>query len=153
MARAAHTGGLDLLGAERRRVVRPLSASSLAIAVGGGLIGCFAWRKHPVLGFMGGAALTANTHALIAGHRTWKDAATRVGQHVVATAGSLALPAHPAFGYVAAAVAADLLVDGKDGGIIEEWAHHAGADDSTIIDVEAEGEESANQPKALPKAA
>jgi hypothetical protein len=60
------------------------------------------------------------------GHREWKDAARRVGKHVVATAGALALPSHPAVGYVGAAVAADLLLDGKGGGLIEEFAHYAG---------------------------
>lgn len=44
----------------------------------------------------------------------------------MAVAGSLAMPTHPAVGYVAGAVAGDLLIDGDGSGIVEEFAHYAG---------------------------
>lgn len=116
----------DLVGAEPpvRSHVRPAVVSLIA-----GFFGSILWRRHPVLGFLHAVALADNGQALAAGERTWKQAAGDVGKHVVATAGSLALPSHPAIGYVAAAVAADLLVDGRGGGILERMFEHVGLED------------------------
>lgn len=117
--------GFDLLGAERA-IARPMSFGRGALAIGAGLVGALLIRKHPVLAFLNAAALASNTHAVITNDRTVKGAIKRMGRHVVATAGSLALPKHPAMGYVAGAIAADLLIDDEGGGIIEEWADYEG---------------------------
>lgn len=122
-----YTCGLDILGAEPAGgLTRPISVPSAAVSLAAGAIGALLSRKHPVLGFLGASALASNIHAVAAGDRTWKNAAKRIGKHVVAVAGSLAMPKHPAVGYVAGAVAGDLLLDGEGGGIVEEWAHYAG---------------------------
>lgn len=119
---------LDFLGATMPlgpAVARaPMSWSSAGIAAGAGLMGSLLWRQHPVLGFLGFSAIASNAHAVIAGDRMWKDATRRVGRHLMATAASLALPMYPVVGYVAGAVGAELLLDGKGGGIIEEWADY-----------------------------
>ena len=120
----------DLVGAGGPVVTPPKSHVRPAIvSLIAGFFGSLLWRRHPVLGFLHAVALADNGQALAAGERTWKQAAEDIGKHVVATAGSLALPTHPAIGYVAAAVAADLLVDGKGGGVFERMAKHSGFED------------------------
>lgn len=132
---------LDLLGAESptQPVVhrhRPrLSLAGSLLSIGAGVVGSVLWRKHPVLGFLGASAVAGNVHAAATGDQTWREAGERMGRHVVATAGSLALPAHPALGYVAAAFAADLLLDDKGGGVFSEWAHHIAKREPEVIDV------------------
>jgi hypothetical protein len=134
--------GFDLLGAELPKTTSSgLSFSRSAVALGAGAVGAFVFRKHPMLAFLDAAALASNVHAVSQGERGWKDAVRRMGRHVVATAGSLAMPAFPAIGYVAGAVAADLLIDGQGGGIIEEWSRYEDVDsevgdDRDIIDAE-----------------
>ncbi len=125
-----YTCGLDILGAEPAGgMVRQVSLSSTAVSLGVGALGAFLSKKHPVLGFLGASALASNIHAVAAGDRTWRNAGRRIGKHVMAVAGSLAMPKHPAVGYVAGAVAGDLLIDGDGSGIVEEWAHYAGVRD------------------------
>jgi len=117
--------GFDLLGAEVPKPA-PLSWGRGALALAAGAVGALLIPRHPVLTFLGAAALASNAHAVAVGDRTFKNAAKRMGRHVVATAGSLALPKYPAMGYVAGAIAGDLLLDGEGGGIIEEWADYEG---------------------------
>ena len=128
--------GFDFLGAES---VKPsLSMKRLTIALATGALSAVLVPKHPMLAFLNGAALASNTLAVEEGERTWPEAIKRMGRHVVATAASLALPKYPAMGYVAGAVAADLLIDNEGGGIIEEWADFEGVpkSDDNIIDAE-----------------
>jgi hypothetical protein len=128
--------GFDLLGAELPAVAaRPLSLSRGVVALGAGALGALVFRRHPALAFLNAAALASNAHAVATGDRTTKDAIKRMGRHVVATAGSLALPSYPVIGYVAGAVAADLLIDGEGGGIIEEWARYEDVVDAPREDV------------------
>ena len=123
--------GLDFLGTEpsAKPARIPMSLSGSAVAIGAGVIGAALWRKHPVLGFLGLSAFASNAHALATRNRSFGEAGKRMGKHFVAVAGSLALQSHPAVGYIAGAVAADLLLDGTGGGIVEEWAHYAGVRD------------------------
>jgi len=125
--------GLDLLGAEAPPRLQ-MSLGRTLLALGAGAVGALLIPKHRVLGFLNASALASNTYAIAKKERSFKDAAKRMGRHVVATAGSLAMPNHPAIGYVAGAVAADLLIDGEGGGIIEEWSRYEGARDGDIID-------------------
>lgn len=102
----------------------PSRATALA-TVAGAVFGSLLWRQHPVLGLLGGAAAAGSAAEVALGEATWQEGASRVGKHLVAATGSLALPTHPALGYVAAAVAADLLLDGEGGGVLERahaWA-------------------------------
>lgn len=116
---------LEMLGAETVRI-RPveMTRGNFAASVAGGFLGMILWPRHWLLGILGGSALGSNVHAVSTGRRTWKQAARRMGQHVVATAGSLAVPSHPAVAYAAAAVAADLVLDDEGHGLLSEWAHH-----------------------------
>lgn len=142
---------LALLGADRevvRRKVRP-SISSAAVAVIGGAVGSALSGAHPVLGFLGGATVAGNAYGLARGDRTWKQAAERVGRHVVAAAGSLALPSHPVIGWCAGALAADLLMDEDDGGIIDEWVHHFKAREGERVEADALPLRRTNKPAAL----
>lgn len=108
---------------------RPPSLTANAVAIAAGAAAAFlARRSHPVLAFVGGAALAGNAVAVARGERTLKEGAKRIGRHAVAAAGSLAMPTHPLLGYVAGAFAADLILDGHGGGIAEEWAVYAGID-------------------------
>ena len=132
--------GLDMLGAEP--LTKPtISTTRTVIALAAGAVGAVLAPKHPVLAFLGTAALASNTHAVLKKDRSFKDACKRMGRHLVATAGSLAMPRYPAIGYIAGAVAGDLLIDGDGGGIIEEWTDYEGIrnkphQDDNIIDAE-----------------
>lgn len=132
------SSGFDCLGAEVIRPARPpVSWGRSVLAVGAGILGAVLIPKHPVLAFLNAAAVASNVHAVIQKDRTAKDAIKRVGRHIVATAGSLALPQHPAVGYIAGAIAADLLMDGEGGGIIEEWSEYEGiVDHPKVVDAE-----------------
>lgn len=128
--------GLDLLGAEAAKP--KLSFKRLTVALGAGALGAVLWPRHPVLGFLNAAAVASNVLAVEEGERSWPQAIKRMGRHIVASAGSLALPAHPGIGYVAGAVAADMLIDHEGGGILEEWADFEGVApvNENIIDAE-----------------
>lgn len=131
------THGFDILGAEVIR--RRLPAKRTLLALAAGAVGAVLVKKHPVLAFLGSAAAASNVHAVVTGERTFKQAAQRMGRHVVATVGSLSVPKYPAMGYVAGAVAADLLIDGEGGGIIEEFTDYEGIRSSLrgeVIDAE-----------------
>lgn len=137
--------GLDLLGAQPAAQPRKMPRSRFALAVAAGAIGALLVPKHRVLAFLNVAALTSNAHAVVKRERTWKDAVRRMGRHVVATAGALAMPGGAVMrgvGYVGGAVAADLLIDGEGGGIIEEWERYEGVTspkdviDATVVDVQ-----------------
>jgi hypothetical protein len=117
--------GFDYLGAELVKPA-PMSWGRGILALAAGALGAVLVPKHPMLAFLNTAALASNVHAVAKGERTAKDAIKRMGRHVVATAGSLALPKYPAMGYVAGAIAAELLIDGEGGGIIEEWSDYEG---------------------------
>jgi len=145
------TSGFDILSAERPR--RPLPVKRTLIALAAGAIGAVLVKKHPVLAFLGTAAVASNTHAVVVGERTLKEAIKRVGRHVVATAGSLSVPKYPAMGYVAGAVAADLFIDGEGGGIIEEFTDYEGIRSSIRSEViDAEYTETKSPGVALQKA-
>jgi hypothetical protein len=117
--------GFDLLGVEPLR--KPtVSVGRTALAIAAGAVGAMLAPKHPVLAFLGTAALASNTHAVLKQERSFKDACKRMGRHLVASAGSLALPKYPAMGYIAGAVAGDLLIAGDGGGIIDEWTDYEG---------------------------
>lgn len=116
---------LDFIGATSP-ALPPHALPPIVMSAGVGILGAVLWRAHPVLGFLGASALASNAYDLATRRQTWKQTGLRVGKHVAAVAGSLALHSHPAIGYVAGAVAADLLIDGKGGGVMEEWAHRTG---------------------------
>jgi len=125
--------GFDVLGAEVIKTAsRQIPWTRTAVAVAAGALGAVLVPKHPVLAFLGVAAAASNTQAVVAGERPWKDAVRRMGKHVVATVGALAVPKYPAMGYVAGAVGADLLIDGEGGGIIEEFTDYEGIRGSKI---------------------
>jgi hypothetical protein len=134
----------DLLGAETPITPKVMTWMRGALALGTGILGAVLIPKHPVLAFLNGAALASNVHAVATGDRKLADAGKRMGRHIVATASSLALPKYPAIGYVAGAIAADMLIDGEGGGIIEEWADYEGirslpkkeASNQKIVDAE-----------------
>jgi hypothetical protein len=124
--------GLDYLGAVPLVQKPRIQWGRTALTLAAGTIGALVFRKHPVLAFIDAAALASNTHAVITGDKTLKNAVRRMGCHVVATAGSLALPSYPAIGYVAGAIAGDLLLDGEGGGIVEQLTHN----DNKMIEAE-----------------
>lgn len=132
--------GLDLLGADeipkRTKVTFGLTkhAARDTFALVAGVVGAFVGRKHPVLSFLGASATASNVHAVATGDRSVKNAARRLGRHVVATASSLTLPSHPVIGYMAGAVAADLLLNDEDGGLVGEFVRVTGTDG--ILDAE-----------------
>lgn len=118
--------GLDLLGAELPTMTAPRSTSwgRVALALGAGVVGMTVFRRHPVLAFLDSAALASNVHAVATKKSSVKEAVQNMGKHAVATAGALALPIAPWLGYLAGAVAGDLLIDGEGGGLVEEWLHY-----------------------------
>jgi hypothetical protein len=127
--------GFDYLGAEPVKSKPQLSVTRTTLALVAGAIGAYFVPKHPVLAFLNAGALASNLHAVSAGERTKTDAIKRMGRHIVATAGALAMPSHPAIGYIAGAIAGDLLIDGEGGGIIDEWAEYEGVKNTKRADV------------------
>lgn len=125
--------GIDLLGAEPVLMARKVSLSRTVFAGLAGFIAAALTPKHPVLAFIGVGALASNAHAVATGDRTLKQAMRRMGRHVIATAGSLALPPFPLIGYGAGAVAGELLFDGEGGGIIEELLDYEGVTKAPAI--------------------
>jgi hypothetical protein len=115
--------GLSLLGVER--VPRKPSVAQIftryLVAAGAGALASVYVPSHPVLAAINTAAAVSNTYAAIQGERTWGKAATRMGRHVVATAGALALPVAPVVGWLAGAIAGELIFDGKGGGLLEDF--------------------------------
>lgn len=110
------TSGFDLLGVEPQPVAersatkwRPLAAAAI-----GGIAGAVLWRSHPILGHLGGWALGRNIYGLATKERTLPQVGRALGSHAVATAASLSLPAYPVLGYIAGAVASDLLLSGDE---------------------------------------
>ena len=91
--------GLHLLGAEDLTMGRSdFSPGRLAAAAGAAVLGAALAPAHPILAAVVGFAAGGNVHDVATGRRTPGGAARRVGQHVVAAAGSLALPAYPVVG-------------------------------------------------------
>jgi hypothetical protein len=122
----AAASGFDMLGAELPTKPAPLSWSRTAIAVVAGAVAAAVVKKHPVLAGLGAAALASNIHAVAQGDRSLKDAAKRMGRHMVATVSSLSVPKYPAAAYAAGAVAGDLLFDGQGGGMLDEIMDYEG---------------------------
>ena len=120
-------GGLDYfaVGSAQPTVQHKIAWQPFAVTAGAGVLGSLLWTKHPVLGFLGASALGSNVFDVARGSERWQTAGRRLGKHVVAVAGSLAMPHHPMFGYIAGAVAGDLLIDGDGSGVIESWARVA----------------------------
>ena len=116
----------DFLGAEEEQPKNPMPANRAALTLGAGILGALIFRKHPVLGFIGASTVVANTHAVYQKDKSPREALQRVGQYIVGIAGALALPKHPALAFGAAFIAADALIDGDGGGVIEEWAKYGG---------------------------
>lgn len=154
----AVASGFDLLGAE---VIKPAPKKFMwtrtALAVAAGAVAASVFKKNPVLAFIDTAAAVSNVHAVYTGERTWKQAAKRMGRHVVATVGSLSVPKYPAAGYVAGAVAGDLFFDGEGGGIFDELSDiHANGNsnkkpDGDVIDAEFTEITPDNNTKAMVK--
>lgn len=105
---------LDMLGADLQRPPAPAWRKA-AVAAAGAVAGALLWRRHRVLGFLGGGALAGNAYAVATSERSLTSATRRLGQHVMATVGALSLPSHPALGYVGGVVAGSILLNGDDG--------------------------------------
>lgn len=130
---------LALLGAQPNREpsLRTLKWGLLA-SIGGAVGGIVLWPKHWALGMINGSVVASSAHAVATKQESWKSAGKRLGCHVVATATSLGLPSHPAIGWCAGAVAAELLIDGEGGGLLERVAHKAGLRDGDRDLIEGE---------------
>ena len=112
---------LMILGAEYlEQPSRPWWQPLLAMAAGGALAAAL-WRKHWLLAAILGTTIGRNAYGVVIKERTWETAGRNIGSQCVAIAGSLALPSHPAVGYLAGAVAGDVLIDGHGGGLLEQW--------------------------------
>jgi hypothetical protein len=131
-----------------------MSLARVAIALSAGAVGALLTPKHRVLAFLDVAAAASNVHAVALGERTWQDAIRRMGRHVVATVGALSVPKSiAAGGYIAGAIAGDMLFDGEGGGIIEELANYEGVvgKKSSRDVIDAEFREVTPSSKALAK--
>ena len=105
--------GLDVLGAEpittgnkeRNAVIR--SVASLVV----GSLAASMIPKHPVLGFIGASAATYNLVSVAQKETMPRDATRNMLKHAVAITGSLTMKTHPVWGYLAGAIAGNLLLD------------------------------------------
>jgi hypothetical protein len=87
---------------------------SVAATLGGGALGSFLWKKHPVLGLLNGMALAGNAARMATKDITPRRAAENIGAHLVATASSLALPNYPIIGYLAGAAGSSFFLRRSD---------------------------------------
>jgi len=113
----APISGFDLLGIdlEPQSIEHSTKWYPIAAAAIGGIAGAVLWRSHPILGHLGGWALGRNIYGLATKERTLPQVGRTLGSHAVATAASLSLPAYPVLGYIAGAVASDLLLNSDEG--------------------------------------
>lgn len=131
----------DSFGAEEVPKKNPMPVQRSALALGSGILGALIFRKHPVLGFIGASTIAANADAAYRKDKTPREAVQRVGQYLVGIIGALALPQHPALAFVGGFIAADALIDGEGGGVIEEWAEYGGVNLHEPKQLEAHKEE------------
>ena len=109
-----------MLGAEVEIKDRPWWQPLLASIAGAATVAAL-WKSHRNLGGMIGLVLGRNAFGVVVKDRTWQEAGRNVGQHVIATVGSLSIPSHPVMGWFAGAIAGDVLIDGHGGGLLEQW--------------------------------
>lgn len=100
----------DLIGAQSAS----WSWVGAGVSIGGSLLGLVLWRAHPVLGFLGGAAIAGNAYELATRRQSVSQATRNLGTHAAAIAASLSVPAFPALAWIGGAVAADLLLPGTN---------------------------------------
>ena len=119
--------GLDVLGVN----VPPPGSPSLrwrtVAAIAGGAIGLLGWRRHRVLGALGGLALGRNGYAFVKKEISWREAAESLVPHGAAIAGSLSFQSHPAIAYVGFGVLASAAIEaarGKLGERVREIIPH-----------------------------
>lgn len=118
-------------------------ASAALPAAVGAVAALLSRNSHPILAFLGASALVSNTQAVLRGERTPKEAAQRMGRHVIASAAALASPVYPLPAYLAGAFAADLLFDGHGDGVLDEWARYVGIDMNKKVATDAKHENTA----------
>lgn len=85
----------------------PITWKDLAFTVTGALAGMHFYKKHPYLGFIGGAAIGSAVEPMMRNYGSdRKDAAYRLGIAATAIGASLAYKKRPAVGYAIGAVVA-----------------------------------------------
>lgn len=126
--------GLDILGD-----VGPISYVSIGgykvafrslAALVGGAAGAFLWRRHRVLGALGGLAVGRNAAGLFKSEITLREAAESLGTHAVAIFASLKMPKGaivPALGYLGGGAAAGAAVAAIRGEQVIATDHIVGA--------------------------
>jgi len=104
--------GLLVLGADEP----PRENNSLKLAAGllGGVLLGALWGKHRALGVLNGFALGNNLSRIWLREISLRRGVENVGAHLVATAGSLALPSHPVIGYLAGALGGSMFIHRDD---------------------------------------
>lgn len=113
--------GLNALGAEPI-LTEPTTGSLVgrtAFSLLAGATAAALFNQRPVLAFIGGAAVAGNLFAFSQSERTGRQVVKNLGRHAVAIAGSLALPKYPAWGYIAGAVAGNLLLSDDEDGLFD----------------------------------
>lgn len=126
---------LDFIGATEPAAFSGHPIAPIAITIGAGVVGAALWRSHPILGFLGASGLASNAHGYASSRLTLKQTGANVGQHLAAVAGSLALGSHPAIGYVAGMLAADLILDGRSVAATKDWTQRTGIVEPELIDI------------------
>lgn len=101
----------DLLNAQdlTLKVKRPT-----VLSVIGGSIGLFAWRAHPILGLLTGIVVSHGIYDFYNQKATSQEVARDLGKHASAVGGALLFGAHPVLGYLAGAIAGQLVLGDKD---------------------------------------
>lgn len=103
---------LDLLGADAAPAPTPQQSAwhAMGAAIVGGVVGLLVTRDHPVVGFVTGYDVGGTLADLRAG-RLDREQATRVmGRSALAAVAATSLPVSPVLGYVAGAIAGDMLL-------------------------------------------
>ena len=103
---------LDLLGADAPPDAAPQQSAwhAMGAAIVGGVVGLLMTREHPVVGFITGYDVGGTLADLRAG-RLDREQATRVmGRSALAAVAATSLPVSPILGYIAGAIAGDMLL-------------------------------------------
>jgi hypothetical protein len=85
----------------------------------GGAVGYYSWKKHPVLGFLGGHAVGTVASKMYRGET--REALCDLGVEAAAIAGALKWKRHPVFGWLAGLVAGTAVAAFVPGSQQAQW--------------------------------
>jgi len=108
---------------EHEKLTAGKAALAIVPGVGGGVLGSYLWKKHRVLGFLGGHAVGSVVYPMIRNHgNDRRKALAQLGVEGMGIGGALAWKKHPVLGWLGGVIVgsiASTFVPGTSAN--EEW--------------------------------